>query len=817
MSGSETKRSGLTRRGFLKATGAVAGAAALSGLAGCANEEGSSLAATGEEERHYARCMWSGCMHCGSWVTVRDGVVVKREPDPDEPFNNRPCLRGYSQIQRLYHPNRIKYPMKRVGERGSGEWERISWEQAIQEITDKWKGYMEESGPQSITLYPGTSNGGLINGAAISLLKRLWNTAGFSVYDLCIDVGALTGVDRVCGGTGFDKPGNHYASDIMNAKYIVNMSANETESTLFRWRDIASACENGTKYIVIDPNQSTAASKSDKWIRCRPASDGALLMGIMNVILDEGWEDEDFIRHHTVAPYLVKEDGKFLRASEFGIEPVETGMNPMTGEPILYDAPILMGEDGNHGTAEEVATPVLHGTFDINGKKVTCAYDLFCDRVAEYDPQKVEEITEVSPEDVRYLAEVFADGPTRVHLGMGGQAYNNGHSIGTALGCLLSITGNLSKPGAGMDGGYFGLPWNYLYMMPTMTMGPTLPWLEVADMLETGLEPVSGQPFPIKCIYSIGALYGGGIDANWVKEKIIDKIDLLVVADTSMTDTARQADYVLPAAHYFEFEDIITNPTNEGAVKWHDKCVDPSFECKPDGQIVRMLAEGLGLGEYFQSTDEEFWNEALSSPEFQAAGVTLERLREEHTIRFELYDIYHENHIYDTPTGKLEIYCENPVPRMANVHEWDYEQEHLPYWFEPNEAWPDKEIMKKYPLILTSERSRDRHHTNGFELAWLLEALPEPTLKMNPADAEVRGIQDGDYVEVYNDRGNAVARAVLNPGMRPGMLLYPKGWQKHQFKDGSFSDCSNHEYCPVTVNSSFMDAAVEMRLWEGEE
>lgn len=290
-----------------------------------------------------------------------------------------------------------------------------------------------------------------------------------------------------------------------------------------------------------------------------------------------------------------------------------------------------------------------------------------------------------------------------------------------------------------------------------------------------------------------------------------------MVADTSMTDTARQADYVLPAAHYFEFEDIITNPTNEGAVKWHDKCVDPSFECKPDGQIVRMLAEGLGMGEYFQSTDEEFWNEALSSPEFQAAGVTLERLREEHTIRFELYDIYHENHIYDTPTGKLEIYCENPVPRMANVHEWDYEQEHLPYWFEPNEAWPDKEIMKKYPLILTSERSRDRHHTNGFELAWLLEALPEPTLKMNPADAEVRGIQDGDYVEVYNDRGNAVARAVLNPGMRPGMLLYPKGWQKHQFKDGSFSDCSNHEYCPVTVNSSFMDAAVEMRLWEGEE
>lgn len=816
----ETK-TGLTRRNFLKTTAAVTGTAATLGgssalLAGCTSQTNTEATEV-NEERVYSRCMWSGCMHCGRWVVVRDGVAVKQEPDPDEPFDNRPCLRGYSQLQRMYHPNRIKYPMKRVGERGSGEWECISWEQAITEITDKWKEYIDEFGAQSITMYPGTSNGGLVNGYAISLAKRLWNLAGFSVYDICVDLGALTGVDRVCGGAGYDQPGNHYASDIMNSKYIVNMSANETESGLFRWRNIMDAREKGAKYIVVDPSQSTAAAKADMWIRCRPASDGALLMGIMNVILDEGWENTEFIRQHTVAPYLVKEDGKFLRASDFGVEPIDMGINPMTGMPILYDAPIIMGEDGKHGTEAEVMNPVVHGTFTIDNYKVTCSYDLFCDKVAEYDLQKVQELTEVEPEEVRALAEIFADGPTRVHLGMGSQAYNNGHSIGLALGCLLAITGNISKAGAGFAGGYYQLPLNYMYMMPTMTMGATVPWLEIDNILETGNDPATGQPFPIKCIFSAGALYGGGIDANWVKNEVIDKIDMLVVADTSMCDTARYADYVLPAAHYFEFEDIISNPTNEGAVKWSGKCVDPPFECKPDGQIMRMLGEALGYGEFFEGSDEDYLNEALSSPEFMEANVTLERLRKEHTIKYELYDIYHPDHVYDTPTTKLELYCENPQPRMQTSQPWDYEQEHLPYWFPPNEAWPELDIMKQYPLILTSERSRDRHHTNGFELTWLLEALSEPTIKMSPVDAEARDIKNGDYVEVYNDRGNAVARAVINPGMYPGMLMYPKGWQKHQFKEGSFSDCSNHEYCPVAVNSSFMDAAVEMRLWNGKE
>ena len=819
MSDQVKAKAGLTRRSFLKTTAAVGATAALAGsgamLTSCAAQGGAGSAAEVEETKVYSRCMWSGCMHCGRWVTVRDGYVVKQEPDPDEPYGNRPCLRGYSQIQRMYHPNRIKYPMKRVGERGSGEWERISWDQAIQEITDKWKGYIKDFGPQSIALYPGTSNGGLVNGYAIGLSKRLWNLMGGSVFDICVDLGSLTGVDRVSGGAGYDQPGNGSLDDMKYTKNLVILSGNLTESAIFQWRDILNAQEKGMRVVVIDPNHTTAAASADLWIRPRPASDGALLLGCMNVILSEGWEDTEFILNYTVAKYLVKEDGKFLRASEFGVAPVNMGVNPMTQQPIMYDAPIVMGKDGKHGPEAEIADPVMTGTFTIEGKKVTCAWDLFRKRIAEYDVAKVSEMTDVSEEEIRTLAKIFSEKPVKLAAAMGAQAYNNGHQLGVAQASIMAITGNLSARGAGFTGGYFQLPLNFLYMMPTMTMGPTIPWLETASILETG--QYIGQPFPLKCIFSVGAMYGGGIDAQWTKNEVIDKLDLLVVADTSMCDTARQADYVLPAAHYFEFEDIISNPTNEGAIKWSGKCVDPPFECKPDGEIMSLLAHALGFGDFFQGDTDSYLTEALSSQAFAAMGITLERARKEHTIHVPLFDIYHPDHIYDTPTGKLEIYCENPTPRIptSQMMNWDWEAEHLPYWFPPHDAWPELEALQKFPLILTSERSRDRHHTNGFELPWLLEALPEPTVRMNPADSDSRGIKNGDYVELFNDRGNAVARAIVDPGVRPGVLVYPKGWQRHQFKAGSFSDLSTHEYNPVAVNASFMDAAVEMRAWKG--
>lgn len=116
--------------------------------------------------------------------------------------------------------------------------------------------------------------------------------------------------------------------------------------------------------------------------------------------------------------------------------------------------------------------------------------------------------------------------------------------------------------------------------------------------------------------------------------------------------------------------------------------------------------------------------------------------------------------------------------------------------------------------MLLSARPRYRIHSQWFGTKWLRELDPEPTVKIHPDDAGPRGVKDGDYVEIYNDRGHVVAKAIVTDGIRPGSMTYPKGWQRHQYKAGSFSEVNSTKHDPIGVNSSFFDATVDVRVWE---
>ena len=160
MSGSE-KRSNLTRRGLLKATGATVGAAALIGggvLRALGPDEGAFAEEPEDQTKCRVGCCWT-CVYCQYEAHVRDGKIVKLSPiEGGSPRGSRMCLRGRSRMRAVYNPNRILYPMKRAGERGEGNWERISWDEAISTIASKWKSYREEFGPRSIAYYWGSGN-----------------------------------------------------------------------------------------------------------------------------------------------------------------------------------------------------------------------------------------------------------------------------------------------------------------------------------------------------------------------------------------------------------------------------------------------------------------------------------------------------------------------------------------------------------------------------------------------------------------------------------------------------------------------------------
>ena len=147
----------------------------------------------------------------------------------------------------------------------------------------------------------------------------------------------------------------------------------------------------------------------------------------------------------------------------------------------------------------------------------------------------------------------------------------------------------------------------------------------------------------------------------------------------------------------------------------------------------------------------------------------------------------------------------------------DLSREHLPTWFEPREAWPTNPLAEQYPFVLMSERPRFRVHGQWSYNRILRELDPEPTVKINPADAAEAGLADGVLVECYNDHGHAVAKLVYNEAIRPGTLVYPKSWQSDQHVAGGWSEPLSRETDAVLVNQSFMDCLVGIRAWEGAE
>ena len=171
-----------------------------------------------------------------------------------------------------------------------------------------------------------------------------------------------------------------------------------------------------------------------------------------------------------------------------------------------------------------------------------------------------------------------------------------------------------------------------------------------------------------------------------------------------------------------------------------------------------------------------------------------------------LYDpaiVYADGTGYKTDTGKFEFYTESLVAF----------DEEVPTWQPPCEDPREGELAAKYPLVYIQYHDRLNVHTQHILNPALEVVQDEPLLQMNPVDAEARGISDGDYVECYNDRGFAVAKAVYSQAIRPGMLVYPKGWQLSQHKAGGWSELSSTEFDVFAVNNNFMDVLCEIRVW----
>ena len=750
-------------------------------------------------------------------VVVREGKVTNIMTNPDEVRGNRPCLRGRSHINRIYGQQRIKYPMRRAGERGEGKWERITWDEALKEIAEKWTNYSSEFGSQSIVFDGAASKGGgYLNGS--SKVGRLRNLMGYTESMPCNDFAMAKGMNKVFGPAtntwGFPP---FEITNLIHSKAYVSWSSNTSVAATYDWKHIMSAKEKGTKIVTVDPCYTVMAQKSDLWVRPRPGTDSVLIMSIIKYIIDEELFDLEYTMQHTVAPVLVRQDtGKYLRMSDLGIAPTEGPVNPMTGMLSIVDPPAQWDLSTNGPVPLETAVqPSIHGAYTVGGFTVRTAFDMLVDRVNEFPLAHAEELCEVPADTIIELARICADAPLYHHIGYGSQSYNNGVQTGHALATLGAITGNTGKLGAGVGNGWHGPVYNLAYTYPTgfgTSIG--IPALALMfEIIDTG--KYRGKDFPIKALYMAGSsIVGGSMDVNRVLKDYFGKIEFIVCADIVFSDGASNADIVLPVTHCFEIEDIFSSGVH---TLYNERAIDPLYESKPDGEIINLLGKALGKGEYFEMTDDESLHFALDSDGMRAFNLTVDNIKTKKAVRFmpENY-IPNADGIFPTATGRLEFYVDAPTPRVDYGQTYDADAERLPRWFPPTEAWHENPLMKQYPLVFMSERARARYHTQNFESDWINEIEPEPILRMNPDDAMTRSIKENDYVYVENTRGHAVARARLSSGVRPGLVIYPKGWQMYQFKSGCWGALHNSEFDPVGCNSSYFDSVCEVSLWDAQ-
>ncbi|MCK9518898.1 MAG: molybdopterin-dependent oxidoreductase, partial [Dehalococcoidia bacterium] len=400
---------------------------------------------------------------CSLDAYVKDGIVWREEQNatyeksfddvPD--FNPRGCPSGCIYSALMYDPMRIKYPLKRVGARGEGKWERISWDQALTEIADKLLDVVEEDGPECVVYDNGTTN--LDFGIGSPMETHLFGTGiGSTTIDSYAGVGDLpVGLIQTWGlymteGTADD----WFLSDYI-LMWIGNPSYTRVPEAHFLWE----ARYRGAKVVSIAPDYNASTMHADRWLNVRYGTDAALALGMIHVILEEGLYDEAYVKEQTDLPFLVRTDtGRFLRESdvrEGGSEAEFYVWNEQNGRKEC--PPGTWGSNRQTIALGEWLEPELEGKHVVRLKdgrrvKVETVFERLKRRVAEYSPEVVAEITGVAANNIRTVAREFAAAKSAmIYSSWGACKHYHSDLFQRGMAYLCALTGNSGgKPGSGI-------------------------------------------------------------------------------------------------------------------------------------------------------------------------------------------------------------------------------------------------------------------------------------------------------------------------------------------------------------------------------
>jgi anaerobic selenocysteine-containing dehydrogenase len=620
---------------------------------------------------------------CGLLLHKEDGKVVKVEGDPEHPVTKgNICNKVRNMAERIYDENRLKYPMKRVGAKGEGKFERISWDEAIETITSKWKTLIQTEGPESILPYSFYGNMGLLNAEGMD--RRFFHRMGASQLErsICNSAGSVGYRYTMGGSYGIDP------EETIHSKLIIFWGINAVSTNMHQVALAQKARkQNGAKIVVIDVHKNQTGRLADWFIPILPGTDSALALGIMHVLFAENMVDGGFLQQYTV-----------------GFEELR-------------------------------------------------------EHVIQYDPSTVSKITGIPVDDIYKLARMYGNtSPSFIRIGNGPQHHDNGGMFVRTISCLPALTGQWIIKGGGAIKGNSG----YLTVDTTKLQRPRFlknKQTRVVNMNLLGQALLSLEP-PVKSLYVYSCNPAVVAPEGQKVRKGLEREDLFVIVhDLFLTETAKYADIVLPATSSFENTDLYTS-------YWHhylqiqQPVIEPCEESKSNVDVFRLLAKGMGFEDSaFEETEAEMIAQALEvrgNPYLD--GIDYETLVEKHYVKAKVKPLFPGK--LRTPSGKIELYSKrmeaNGYPPLPTYIPIVKDGDH-PYLFipAPNHNFLNSTFSNNQKHIILEKESR---------------------LHMNIEDAAVAGIEDGEYVRVWNHRGECQLKVAVGENVLPGVVVTQGLW-----------------------------------------
>jgi anaerobic selenocysteine-containing dehydrogenase len=665
---------------------------------------------------------------CGVNVVLIDGKVDKILPIKGHPIGVV-CVRGVHSKEILYSRDRLKYPLARVGKKGDGKFERITWDEAIDRIVRAFKKTKDQYGARAVMTYFGRgsfdSNIVDVFGApdptsrgVTGFLYPFGSPNGTGVAAVCsVSFNLLAAIPTV--GTSM----HGIYPDFENTDLVVIWGANPpTDSPPNKVKKILAAKKQGARVIVIDHMRSDMAKMADQWIGIRSGTDGALALSMMHVIVNEGLHDEAFVRDWTL-----------------GFEELREYIQDFSPE---------------------------------RAEKIT--------RVPK------ETITEMARSIAR------AKGASLL-MYTGLEYSNSGVQSIRAVLCLWAITGNLDVPGGLMFRPRSPVKFPRIKLDPPQGVIPIgadkYPYfcdmLKSAQFLEVPRAILQGDPYPVKALLIFGASLLTSLPDPEMWKKCFTNLDFMVVYDRFMTADAMYADIVLPATTNYENLGYERYPG--GYCQLRQRVIDPIAEARSGYTFLAGLARGLGYGDLFPATEKgrlkfAFGTGPVSLEELKAhpEGVKFDAGRQEDRKYAKGLLRKRGEPGFDTPSGKVEI-------ASSLLKKYGYDA--LPVYVEPREGpLGSPELYKKYPLVFNSgARLQSAFRSQHLNIPGLLKLQPKPQVLIHPVDAKARGIEDQDRVWVESPRGRVGFWAKVTDDVMTGQVevnvgggspIHAEGWRE---------------------------------------